>query len=87
MIESWKKCVATKFQDPVRIQTKIFKDPDKFTIVFGSWLSQETAKSWEKRVAMVFQDPGRIQNKIFQGSCHVGTKVFAGSFQDFYTYC
>ena len=50
--KSWKKCVATEFQDPVRIQNKIFKDPDKFTIDFEPWFSQETTNSWKKRVAM-----------------------------------
>jgi hypothetical protein len=32
--KSWNKCVATELQDPIRIQIRIFKDPDKFTIVF-----------------------------------------------------
>ena len=64
--ESWKKRVATEFQDPVRIWNKIFKDPDKFTIVFESRSSQEIDKSWKKRVATEFQDPDRIQNKIIK---------------------
>jgi len=49
--KSWKKRVATEFQDPVRIRNKIFKDPDKFTIAFEPGFSQETTNSWKKRVA------------------------------------
>jgi len=30
----WKKRVTTEFQDHVKIQSKIFKDPDMFIIVF-----------------------------------------------------
>ena len=42
---SRKMRVATKWQDPDRIQNKIFKDPDKFIIVFETGLSQGTSDS------------------------------------------
>ena len=64
--KSWKKCVATGFQDPDRIPIKIFKDSDKFTIDFESGLSQEIDDSWEECVATVFNDPVKIQNKIIK---------------------
>jgi hypothetical protein len=32
--KSWKKCVATELQDPIRIRIRIFKDPSQFTITF-----------------------------------------------------
>ena len=54
ILDSWKKCVATEFQDPDRIQNKIIKDPDKFTIIFEPGLSQEIDNSWKKRVATVY---------------------------------
>ena len=58
--KSWKKRVATEFQDPFRIRNKIFKDPAKFTIVFQPGFGQEIDNSWKKRVATEFQDPVRI---------------------------
>ncbi len=40
--KTWNKCVATEFQDPVKISNKIFNDPEKFTIDFELEKSQET---------------------------------------------